>query len=83
MNLLTFQRYFRDVTTQRTLREAKSRTEKITLLPQQNVLLIQPQQTRVVEVTILLNTVTTVIVVVTIHIVVATIDIVTTTILVC
>jgi len=58
-----------------------SYTEKMTLLPQQNVL-SNPQQTRVVEVTILLVTVTTVIVVVTNHIVVVTIEIVTT-ILVC
>ena len=55
---------------------------EINLLPQQNVLLIQPQQTRIVGVTILLVTLTAVIVVVTNHIVV-TIEIVTTTILVC
>jgi len=42
---------------------------------------VNPQQTRIVEVTILLVTVTTVIVVVTIYIV--TIEIITTTILVC
>jgi len=39
----------------------------MTLLPQRNVLLIQPQQTRIARVTILPVTVTTVIVVVTIH----------------
>ena len=49
-------------------------TEKITLLTQQNVLLIQPQQTRIVGVTILLVTVTNV-VVVSIHKVVVTIEI--------
>jgi len=54
----------------------------MTLLLQQNVLLILPQQTKIVGVTILLVTVTTVIVVVTIHIVV-TIEIVTTAIPVC
>jgi len=57
-------------------------TEEMTLLPQQNALLISPQQTIIVKVTILLVTVTTVIAVVTIHVVV-TIEIVTTTILVC
>jgi len=58
-------------------------TEKKTLLPQQNVLLIYPQQIRIVGVTILFVTVTTIIVVVAINIVVVTIDIVTTAILVC
>ena len=58
-------------------------TEKMILLPQQNVLLIQPQQTKMVGVTMSLVTVTTVIVVVTIHIVVVPIEIVTTAILVC
>ena len=50
----------------------------MTLLPQQNVLLIYPQQTRIVAVTIFLVTATAV-VVVTLQIVV-TIEIVTTTI---
>jgi len=54
----------------------------MTLLPQQNVLLIWPQQTRIAGVTILLITVTTVIVV-TIHIIVVTNEIATTAILVC
>ena len=58
-------------------------TEKMTLLPQQNVLLIYPQQTSIVVVTISIVIATTVIVVVTMHIVVGTIKIVTTTILVC
>jgi len=49
------------------------------LLPLQNVLSIQPQQTRVVAVTIFLVTATTATVVVTIQIVVVTIEIVTTT----
>jgi len=53
------------------------RSEKMTLLPQQNVLLIKPQLTKIVAVTIYLAT--TVIVVVTIQIVV-TIAVVTTTI---
>ena len=57
-------------------------TGKMTLLSQQNVLLIYPQQTKIVELTILLVTVTIVIVVVTIHIVVTS-GIVTTKILVC
>jgi len=52
----------------------------MTLLPQQNVLLIQPQQTRIVAVTIFLVTATTVVVAVTLQIVVVTIEIVTTTI---
>jgi len=50
--------------------------EKMTFLPQQSVLFVQPQQTRIV-VTISLVTATAFIVVVTIHIVVVTIEIVT------
>jgi len=55
--------------------------EKLTL-PEQNVLLIQPQQTRIVVVTISLVKTATVIVAVTIRIVLVTTEIVTTPMLV-
>ena len=58
-------------------------TEKMTLFTQQNVLLISPQQTEIVAVTISLVTATTVIVVLTFHIAVVTIEIVPRTILIC